>query len=175
MIRKVAASANEGFIVNFAEENLRPVACYLSEQAHAIGIEFEPFEFIVDGESSEQDEPELNFNGFQLPTSDLSRLANQKFDIQASPDRCDVFGVPQGERGGVVPFPVVEVVNGPEHDIEFLLREPRAEVAGTAAVVVGLDAEQDRDVAGFLCGAHPFNIGGEEGYIHAVFVVVTVG
>ena len=75
--------------MNFAQEHLRPVGCYLSAQAHALGIEFEPFQFEVDGEFSEQDEPELDFNGFQLPTSDLAQLVGKKFDIQTAPERCE--------------------------------------------------------------------------------------
>ena len=75
--------------MNLAEKHLRPVAGYLSERAHAIGVEFEPFDLVVDGESNEQEEPELNFNGFQLPTSDLSQLANKSFPIESISDRCE--------------------------------------------------------------------------------------
>lgn len=75
--------------MNLAEEHLRPVACYLSEKTHAIGVEFEPFDLVVDGESNEQEEPELNINCFQLPTSDLSQLANKSFPIESISDRCE--------------------------------------------------------------------------------------
>ncbi len=75
--------------MNLAEKHLRPVGCFLSEKAHAIGVEFEPFDLVVDGESNEQEEPELSINCFQLPTSDLSQLANKSFSVESISDRCE--------------------------------------------------------------------------------------
>ena len=75
--------------MNFAEKHLTPVGCYLSPKGHAIGLEFEPFDLVVDGESNEQDEPELNINCFQLPTSDLSQLANKSFLAESISERCE--------------------------------------------------------------------------------------
>ena len=75
--------------MNLAEEHLRPVGCYLSAQAHAIGMEFEPFDLVVDGESSKQEEPELNINCFRLPTADLSQLANRTFPVESISERCE--------------------------------------------------------------------------------------
>ncbi len=75
--------------MNFAEENLRPVSAYLTEQANGIGVEFEPFEMVVDGEANEQEEPEINLNSFQLPTSDLTQLANKTFPAESISERCE--------------------------------------------------------------------------------------
>lgn len=75
--------------MNFAEKHLTPVSCYLSQKGHAIGLEFEPFDLVVDGESNEQEEPELNINGFQLPTADLLQLANKSFPVESISGRCE--------------------------------------------------------------------------------------
>ncbi len=74
--------------MSFAD-NLRPISCHLSKQGHAIGLEFEPFDLLIEGESNEQEEPELILNCFQLPTSDLSRLANNSFPVESISDRCE--------------------------------------------------------------------------------------
>jgi hypothetical protein len=75
--------------MNFAEQNLRPVSCSLARKGNGLGIELEPFMLIVDGVESFQEEPEMLFDGFQLPTTDLELLAGKSFDIAAGPERCE--------------------------------------------------------------------------------------
>lgn len=75
--------------MNFAEQNLRPVSCSLAPNGSGLGIEFEPFTLSVDDVDTFQEEPELLFDGFQLPTTDLRQLAGKSFDIASAPERCE--------------------------------------------------------------------------------------
>ncbi len=43
----------------------------------------------VDEVDTFQEEPELLFDGFQLPTTDLELLAGKRFDIASAPVRCE--------------------------------------------------------------------------------------
>lgn len=76
-------------MMNFAEEYLHPIGCYLSDQANGIGVEFEPFELVVDDQANEQEEPELSLNGFQLPTTDLAQLAHRTFSVESISEHCE--------------------------------------------------------------------------------------
>ncbi len=75
--------------MNFAEQNLRPLSCSLAANGSGLGIELEPFMLSVDEVDTFQEEPELLFDGFQLPTTDLGLLAGKSFDIALASERCE--------------------------------------------------------------------------------------
>jgi hypothetical protein len=75
--------------MNFAELNLNPVSCSLAPNGNNLRIELEPFMLRADGVDSFQEKPELLFDGFQLPTIGLQRLAGKSFDIASAPERCE--------------------------------------------------------------------------------------
>lgn len=75
--------------MDFAELNLKPISCSLAPNGNGLGIELEPFMLSVDGVDTFQEEPELLFDGFQLPTIELQLLAGKSFDIASAPERCE--------------------------------------------------------------------------------------